>query len=105
MPYRQQREGQDAHRVPAHSLRSGPGGYPRLVCAQAWRQEGGVIRLIRPYISFDEVEADFRQMFADGIFTRGRHVEELRREVAIYCGSQRSEERRVGKECRSRWSP
>jgi len=34
-----------------------------------------VIRLIRPYISFDEVEADFRQMFADGMFTRGQHVE------------------------------
>ncbi len=47
-----------------------------------------MIRLIRPYVSFDEVEADFRQMFADGILTRGRHVEEFRREVAAYCGSQ-----------------
>lgn len=47
-----------------------------------------MIRLIRPYVSFDEVEADFRQMFADGIFTRGRHVEAFRREIAAYCGSQ-----------------
>lgn len=47
-----------------------------------------MIRLIRPYISFDEVEADFRQMFADGILTRGRNVEEFRRELAVYCGSQ-----------------
>jgi dTDP-4-amino-4,6-dideoxygalactose transaminase len=47
-----------------------------------------MIRLIRPYISFDEVEADFRQMFADGIFTRGTHVEAFRRGVATYCGSQ-----------------
>lgn len=46
-----------------------------------------MIRLIRPYISFDEVEADFRQMFADGMFTRGRHVQEFRREIAAYCGS------------------
>lgn len=46
-----------------------------------------MIRLIRPYISFDEVEADFRQMFADGIFTRGPHVEAFRREIAAYCGS------------------
>src|SRR5947209_19238962 len=27
-----------------------------------------------------------------------------RLQVAIHCGAQRSEERRVGKECRSRWS-
>lgn len=47
-----------------------------------------MIRLIRPYISFAEVEADFRQMFAEGILTRGRHVEAFRREVAAYCGSQ-----------------
>lgn len=47
-----------------------------------------MIRLIRPYVSFDEVEADFRQMFAEGIFTRGRHVEEFRKEIAAYCGSQ-----------------
>lgn len=45
-----------------------------------------MIRLIRPYISFDEVEADFRQMFADGMFTRGQHVEGFRQEIAAYCG-------------------
>ena len=47
-----------------------------------------MIRLIRPYVSFDEVEADFRQMFAEGTFTRGRHVDAFRREIAEYCGSQ-----------------
>ncbi|WP_434516871.1 DegT/DnrJ/EryC1/StrS family aminotransferase [Dechloromonas sp. ARDL1] len=45
-----------------------------------------MIRLIRPYITFDEVEADFRQMFADGMFTRGQHVEGFRKEIAAYCG-------------------
>ncbi len=45
-----------------------------------------MIRLIRPYISFEEVEADFRQMFADGMFTRGQHVEGFRKEIAAYCG-------------------
>lgn len=45
-----------------------------------------MIRLIRPYISFEEVEADLRQMFADGIFTRGQHVEAFRKEIAAYCG-------------------
>ena len=44
-------------------------------------------------------------------------VEEIRRQIKLYCGLRftedeltyidniRSEERRVGKECRSRWSP
>lgn len=46
-----------------------------------------MIRLIRPYIAFEEVEADLRQMFADGIFTRGRHVEAFRSELAAYTGA------------------
>lgn len=47
-----------------------------------------MIRLIRPYITFDEVESDFRQMFADGIFTRGQHVEAFRRELSGYTGAR-----------------
>ena len=45
-----------------------------------------MIRLIRPYISFEEVEADLRQIFADGIFTRGQHVEAFRKEISAYAG-------------------
>ena len=30
---------------------------------------------------------------------------EFLQEIAVYLNEQRSEERRVGKECRSRWSP
>ena len=46
-----------------------------------------MIRLIRPYVSFAEVEADLRQMFESGIFTRGEHVESFRQEVAAYTGA------------------
>jgi dTDP-4-amino-4,6-dideoxygalactose transaminase len=47
-----------------------------------------MIRLIRPYIGFDEVESDLRQMFADGIFTRGQHVDGFRQELAVYTGAR-----------------
>lgn len=43
-----------------------------------------MIRLIRPYISFNEVEADMRRMFESGIFTRGINVEAFRAEIAAY---------------------
>lgn len=46
------------------------------------------VRLMKPYISFDEVEADFREVFASGIFTRGRHVEAFRAEIARYTGAK-----------------
>ncbi|MCG3171067.1 MAG: GDP-perosamine synthase [Pseudomonadales bacterium] len=46
------------------------------------------IRLIRPYISFDEVETDFRNVFESGIFTRGPYVEEFRSELAVYTGAR-----------------
>lgn len=46
-----------------------------------------MIRLIRPYISFDEVEGDLRRMFASGIFTRGENVEAFRAEIAAYTGA------------------
>jgi dTDP-4-amino-4,6-dideoxygalactose transaminase len=46
-----------------------------------------MIRLIRPYVAFADVESDLRQMFADGIFTRGQHVEAFRREIATYTGA------------------
>jgi perosamine synthetase len=46
------------------------------------------IRLIKPYISFEEVEADFRNIFASGMFTRGEHVEGFRRELAQYVGAR-----------------
>lgn len=46
-----------------------------------------MIRLIRPSITFDEVEQDLRAMFDSGVFTRGEHAEALRQEIARYVGA------------------
>ena len=46
------------------------------------------IRLMKPYIGFDEVEAEFRDIFASGIFTRGHQVEAFRAELAAYTGAR-----------------
>ena len=43
-----------------------------------------MIRLIRPYVTFSDVEDDLRRMFASGIFTRGENVEAFRSEIAAY---------------------
>jgi dTDP-4-amino-4,6-dideoxygalactose transaminase len=47
-----------------------------------------MIRLIRPYITFEEIEGDLRRMFAEGILTRGEHVEAFRKELAAYTGAR-----------------
>lgn len=46
------------------------------------------IRLMKPYISYDEVEAEFRAVFESGIFTRGQHVEQLRQQIKDYTGAK-----------------
>jgi len=48
---------------------------------------GAMIRLIRPAIAYEEVEADLRAMFETGVFTRGEHVRLLREELAAYTGA------------------
>jgi len=45
------------------------------------------IRLIKPYIGFDEVEAEFRDIFDGGIFTRGQHVSAFAEELAAFTGA------------------
>lgn len=47
-----------------------------------------MIRLIRPYISFEDIEADLRQMFTDGIFSGGQHVAGFRKEISAYTGAK-----------------
>ena len=47
-----------------------------------------MIRLIKPYISFAEVEDDLKEIFASGIFTKGKHVAALRNEIALYTGAK-----------------
>lgn len=46
------------------------------------------IRLAKPYITFDEIESEFRDVFESGIFTRGQHVEAFRRQIAEYTGAK-----------------
>ena len=46
-----------------------------------------MIRLIRPYISFEEVETELRSMFESGIFTRGTNVEKFRNQISNYTGA------------------
>lgn len=46
------------------------------------------IRLMKPYIRFEEVEADFREVFDSGMFTRGRHVEAFRTELARFANAK-----------------
>lgn len=47
-----------------------------------------MIRLIKPYISFEEVEAEFRAVFESGIFTRGAHVATFADCLAQYTGAK-----------------
>lgn len=46
------------------------------------------IRLMKPYITFEEVEAEFRDVFESGIFTRGQNVDAFRRQIAEYTGAK-----------------
>lgn len=46
------------------------------------------IPLMRPYLSFEEVEADFRAVFNSGMFTRGRNIAAFTEEFAAYVGAR-----------------
>ncbi|AXX86636.1 aminotransferase, DegT/DnrJ/EryC1/StrS family [Malaciobacter marinus] len=43
-----------------------------------------MIKLIKPYISFEEVQNEFKQIFDSGWFTKGKFVEEFRNEIKYY---------------------
>lgn len=47
-----------------------------------------MVRLIKPYIDFSEVEIQFREIFERGIFTRGTNVEAFRQDIASYTGAK-----------------
>ena len=47
-----------------------------------------MIRLIKPYIVFDDIEAEFREIFESGWFTRGRHVAAFSEEIGRYTGAR-----------------
>ena len=46
-----------------------------------------MIRLIKPYISFEEVEESFKNIFASGLLTKGEYVGRFQRELADYTGA------------------
>jgi len=46
------------------------------------------IRLMRPYFRFAEVEAEFREVFDSGIFTRGENIRAFAAELAAYTGAR-----------------
>ena len=47
-----------------------------------------MIKLIKPYISFDEVESDFRKVFDSGWFTKGPNVDSLKQALVEYTGAR-----------------
>jgi dTDP-4-amino-4,6-dideoxygalactose transaminase len=47
-----------------------------------------MIKLIKPYISFDEVKDEFQEIFESGWFTKGKFVEEFREEIKLYTGAK-----------------
>lgn len=46
-----------------------------------------MIKLIKPYISFEEVQKEFKEIFDSGWFTKGKYVEEFRLEIKNYTGA------------------
>jgi len=47
-----------------------------------------MIKLIKPYISFDEVEVEFREIFDTGCFTRGKYVAAFAEKIKGYTGAR-----------------
>lgn len=46
-----------------------------------------MIKLIQPYISFEDVKEDFEDIFNSGWFTKGKNVEAFREKIKNYTGS------------------
>ena len=44
-------------------------------------------KLIKPYINFDEVQTEFREIFESGWFTKGKFVEQFKEEIKAYTGA------------------
>ena len=49
-----------------------------------------MIRLIKPYISFQEIESAFKEIFDSGILTKGKNVDIFRNEITKYTGAKYS---------------
>lgn len=47
-----------------------------------------MIKLIKPYITFQEVRQEFEEVFESGWFTKGKYVEQFREEIKSYTGAE-----------------
>ena len=47
-----------------------------------------MIKLIKPYISFDEVKEEFETIFDSGCFTKGKFVDDFREEIKKYTSAK-----------------
>lgn len=47
-----------------------------------------MIKLVKPYISFDEVQDDFQKIFESGWFSKGVYVDQFRSSIANYTGAK-----------------
>jgi len=47
-----------------------------------------MIKLVKPYISFNEVEAEFKDIFETGWFTRGKNVAAFVKQIKEYTGAK-----------------
>ena len=47
-----------------------------------------MIRLIKPYIEYSEVEKEFREIFETGIFTRGQYLSKFSEDLKKYVGAK-----------------
>ena len=47
-----------------------------------------MIKLIKPYISFKELQEEFENIFETAWFTKGKFVEEFRKEITSYTGAK-----------------
>ncbi len=47
-----------------------------------------MIKLIKPYISFEDVAAEFREVFESGCFTRGKYVSAFAEKLCSYTGAK-----------------
>ena len=47
-----------------------------------------MIRLIKPYIDFNDIELEFREVFESGWFTKGKYVQQFKEKLLQYTGAK-----------------
>jgi perosamine synthetase len=45
------------------------------------------MKLIKPYIQYQDIESQFKEVFESGIFTRGKYVDQFKQDIREYTGS------------------